>query len=300
MHEKIEMRIVSFDIGLKTCSVAVEDYGVFDGTRIPCEPLQTHLATGEATDEYKAYVMALAGLGAVQHIEKRDLAAGSTSAAENKRMFFGGQAFGNLYAWCTEMKEVLQTADLILIERQLRVNNIAVALMHHLHAWLLITFGGRVKVLLYASKNKTRVLGAPLKVPNKEGKLVAFTKYQRKKWSTEQAKLVLQQRQDAHHLKYIFEENKKKKDDLSDVLMQTLSYVVAHASTVLKGPRGDVGVSISSISSTPTPEPTPQKRKKSAKKKEKVEPSPTSLETPAVAAKPKRVYKRKTASAVKE
>ena len=107
----------------------------------------------------------------------------------------------------------------------MRVNNMAIALMHHLHAYLLITYKDK-KVKLYPSKNKTRVLGAPLKVEDVNGKSKKVTKYQRKKWSTEQASKMLKDREDTEWWNHIFVTNKTKKDDLSDVLMQTLSYVI--------------------------------------------------------------------------
>jgi hypothetical protein len=86
-----------------------------------------------------------------------------------------------------------------------------------------------LQIVLYPSKNKTRVIGAPLKVDKvgKDGvsKLVKVTKYQRKKWSTLYAQTILTNREDQTWLKYIFETNKAKKDDLSDVIMQALSYI---------------------------------------------------------------------------
>ena len=116
----------------------------------------------------------------------------------------------------------------LLIEQQMKINNIAVALMYHLQAFFMITYP-TLQIVLYPSKNKTRVIGAPLKVDKvgKDGvsKLVKVTKYQRKKWSTLYAQTILTNREDQTWLKYIFETNKAKKDDLSDVIMQALSYI---------------------------------------------------------------------------
>jgi hypothetical protein len=208
------MIIVSFDIGLRTCSMACEEYPNEDTLE---RPKVCYLArTLEATDDMKEYVKKVGEQGRVLHLEKRDLG--------DKKAFFADHAFRNLYAWCKEMHEHLSRADVVLIEQQMKCNNIALALMHHLQAYLLITYENK-KVKLYPSKNKTRVLGAPLKVVE-DAKVVKVTKYQRKKWSTMCAEDMLKRRKDDVWYKYIFEKNKSKKDDLSDGLMQTLSYVV--------------------------------------------------------------------------
>lgn len=214
-------RLVSFDIGLKTCSVSVEDYAFSSSSKLPILPPTSmrYLSTLEATPEMKAYVKGVGLCGRVVWLEKRELG--------NKKEFFTNVVFQRLYGWVKELHTYLQSADVILIEQQMRVNNIAIALMHHLHACLLMTYGEK-RVMLYASKNKTRVLGAPLKALD-EGKMKKVSKYDRKKWSTEQANALLTERKEDRWHSYIFKENKSKKDDLSDVLMQALSYVVTES-----------------------------------------------------------------------
>jgi hypothetical protein len=235
------MKIASFDIGLKTCSVAVETYP--DTTELK-PPTVKYVKNGEATDPMKTFVNDVGKLGVINHLEKRELG--------DKKSYFAGAAFHNLYAWVKEMDSFIRDVDIVLIEQQMKINNIALALMHHLHAYLLIHYPQK-KVVLYPSKNKTRVLGAPLKVEKPVGakgdkkksaiatltemkqqeeqtlpktKLTKVTKYQRKKWSTDCANQLLQDRKDERWHTYIFQTNKSKKDDLSDVIMQTLSYMV--------------------------------------------------------------------------
>ncbi len=244
-----KMKIASFDIGLKTCSVAVETYPETTDLKAPSSK---YLKTGEATDAMKTFVNEVGKLGSISHLEKRELG--------DKKSYFAGAAFHNLYAWIKEMDAHIRDTDIVLIEQQMKINNIALALMHHLHAYLLIHYPQK-KVVLYPSKNKTRVLGAPLKVETQvtsktsekkiskkqqtqaslaemkeaetqeapvsiKTKLTKVTKYQRKKWSTDCANQLLQDRKDERWHTYIFQTNKSKKDDLSDVIMQTLSYMV--------------------------------------------------------------------------
>jgi hypothetical protein len=214
------MKIISFDIGLKTCSVAVEEYKIENCELVSPQAKQQYIKGGEATEPMKQYIQNVSMLGQVLLLEKRCLG--------DKKTFFVNQAFHNLYAWCQELNTHLQTADIILIEQQMKTNNIALALMYHLQAYLLIHYPTK-DIRLYPSKNKTRILGAPLYTTNAEtNKVTRVTKYQRKKWSTECASVMLKARNDQQWFDYIFVQNKSKKDDLSDVLMQSLSYIVHH------------------------------------------------------------------------
>ena len=212
-----QFKIVSFDVGLKTCSVSIE---IYDISSLPPTPPVKYLKGGEATPEMRQYVLEVAKKGTIVHMDKKDLG--------DKKTFFSGHAFKNLYEWCGAMGEHVKDANVLLIEQQMKINNIAVALMYHLQAFFMITYP-TLQIVLYPSKNKTRVIGAPLKVDKvgKDGvsKLVKVTKYQRKKWSTLYAQTILTNREDQTWLKYIFETNKAKKDDLSDVIMQALSYI---------------------------------------------------------------------------
>ena len=98
--------------------------------------------------------------------------------------------------------------------------------MHHVYSWFLNQFRTFKKVILYPPKNKTRVLGAPLSEVNEDGKRVKMDKTFRKKWSTEKTQQILIERNEEMTYRYIFEENKSKKDDLSDTITQCLSYHV--------------------------------------------------------------------------
>jgi hypothetical protein len=211
------MLIISFDIGLKTCSVAIEKYE--NCTAVA--PKLKYLKGGEATPEFHTYTQEVGKTGKILHLEKRELG--------DKKAFFSGAAFSNLYAWCRELDQWLKKADMVLIEQQMKINNVAIALMYHLQAFILISYESKIPVKLYPSKNKTRVLGAPLKVQDDAGKIKKVTKYERKKWSAQQAEIMLKNRPDHQEwYSYIFLTNKSKKDDLSDVLMQSLSYILTH------------------------------------------------------------------------
>jgi hypothetical protein len=127
------MKVISFDIGLKTCSVAIEEYKLNDDdvkTLKTQLPVCKYLKTGEATPEMKTFVQNVSRFGRVLHLEKKELG--------DKKAFYAGIAFTNLYVWCEQLSEHLTSADIILIEQQMNCNKMAIALMYHLQAWLMI------------------------------------------------------------------------------------------------------------------------------------------------------------------
>jgi hypothetical protein len=217
--------VVSIDVGLKTLSICRENYDLkrVNGLEPPAKA-KRFLKDGEASDEYKGYVADVADCGTNAYLCKTELG--------SKVDYFTGTCYLELYKWLDEVHAdgIFSDADVILIEQQMKTNHIATAIMHHLHAWLLIKFSKTDLVKLYPSKNKTRILGMSLKAENKKtGRLVKATKYQRKKWSVEQTREIFERRQDHASLKFIFEENKTKKDDLSDTVMQALAFIVEKA-----------------------------------------------------------------------
>jgi hypothetical protein len=224
------MRIASFDIGLKTCSMCVEEYKIDPSSyTIPPEKERYEKKTKAATQAMQTLINEIAQRGSIIFLEKQDLG--------DRQAYHAGFAFLNLYNWMERLHPYLQDCDLILIEQQMLTNNMAISLMNHLYAFLLIRYTHERKkenkptipIKLYPSKNKTRVLGAPLKQQEETlagTTMTTVSKYQRKKWSTNQADALLQLRGDKTWHEYIFKTNKKKKDDLSDVIMQNLSYMV--------------------------------------------------------------------------
>jgi len=102
------------------------------------------------------------------------------------------------------------------------VNKIAQAIMYHMQAYFLLKFRSQKAIILYPSKNKTRIIGMQLKLENGEN----TSKYQRKQFSIKYIEALLKERKDDQFYNYIFVENKKKKDDLSDVVMMSLAYTV--------------------------------------------------------------------------
>ena len=159
----------------------------------------------------------MVNLGDIIHLDKKDLG--------DKVDYFSHEAFLNLFAWLDSKHEqqLFEGVSAVLIEQQLlKTNFIASALMHNISAWFLIRYQKTFPVIFYPAKNKTRILGQILKKPDGTN----TTKYERKKWSRQQAEIYLKHRKDDKWHEFIFKQNKSKKDDLSDVILMNLSYMV--------------------------------------------------------------------------
>ena len=212
--------IISIDIGLKTFSM-FKEYFNYDKAKKIIKPKQFYKRNGEATDEFEDYVLQVSKCGSTGFLQKKDFG--------NKSDYFSGKAFINIIDYFDDLhykQKLFDDVDVIIIEKQLGRNPTATVLMHHVYSWFLNQFRTFKKVILYPPKNKTRVLGAPLSEVDGDGKRVKMDKTFRKKWSTEKTQQILIERNEEMTYRYIFEENKSKKDDLSDTITQCLSYHV--------------------------------------------------------------------------
>jgi hypothetical protein len=212
------MRIISIDVGLKTCSFCVEDYDDEITRQVVFPPKkERYNKDGSATEPMVEAIRQVSIVGQILFLEKKDLG--------DKKDYFSGEAFMELHTWLFDLftRQAFNEVNVIVIEQQMNTNFIALALMHHIFAWCLIQFQQTIPVVLFPSRNKTRILGMQLK---KEDSNENTSKYARKKWSWEQVDLLLQQRQDQLHHNLIFVENKAKKDDLADTINQSRAYLV--------------------------------------------------------------------------
>ena len=209
--------IVAVDIGLKTLSIYKE---YFDQDRAKCLklPKAKYDKFLAATDEFEEYVIDVAKCGQAMFFEKTCLG--------ERNDLFSGKALFALYDYFDKLNndKLFDDVDVVIIEKQLKRNPMATTIMDHLHAWFLINFRSFKKIILYPSKNKTRILGAPLKVENDKGKAQRVDKSFRKKWAKLKCYEILKERDDQEWLDYVFVKNKSKSDDLSDTCVMCLAY----------------------------------------------------------------------------
>jgi len=217
--------LVSIDIGLRTLSIYKEYFDIDKAKKIPFTKT-TCDKNGLATEEYKKYVDEVSKCGSTVFLIKTDLG--------EMKDYYSGKALLTLFLFLDDLnkKGIFDDVQKFIIERQLTKNSIATALMFHIQSWIIINFGSFKKVILFPAKNKTRILGAPLKIENK-GKLEKVNKAFRKKWSVMRTYQILKYRNEENTIDYIFTDNKSKKDDLTDVIVQCLAYNIL----VIKGKR---------------------------------------------------------------
>lgn len=216
--------ILSIDIGVRNLSLCKEYYDLEEAQKIPkIDKKERYNKDLTITDKYKDYVNKVIKCGALKMIDKTDLTNGGNAQFITTRILL------NLIDYLDSLnkKDYFKDLDFILIEKQLKSNPNAQVIEAHIHNYFLMLYRDTIPVILYPSKNKTRVLGMELKkIDEKTNKLRKVIKRERKIWSCEQALNLLTLRKDATAIEYIFKKNKSKKDDLSDILIQCLSYVL--------------------------------------------------------------------------
>jgi hypothetical protein len=220
------LSVISIDVGLRNLAICKEVYNIGKCKCIK-PPSEFYDEFGESMTDMKRFIKEIGCIGKLVHFEKKDLG--------DKKCYYSGQTYFTLYEWLDDLceKGLFTDVHTILIEQQLKTNNICISIMHHLHSYFLLKFKRYKVVVLYQSRNKTRVLGAALTKKSKEdGKLVKTTKYNRKVWSVKLITDLLSSRKDETSLKLLSSE--KKKDDICDTVSQLLSYVVTEVFKSLK------------------------------------------------------------------
>jgi hypothetical protein len=225
------LSILSIDIGIKNLSLCKEYYDIDLAKNIQIvEKKDRYTKDLICTDKYKSYINEIFKCGVVKMMDKKDITHGIPFKYIDNKILI------NLIDYLDDLnkKGYFNDIDIILIEKQLKKNFIACTIQNHLHNYFIMLYRDSKNIITYPSKNKTRILGAPLKtIDNKTNKIRKIKKYERKKWSCEQADQLLHLRNDQLTLNYIFNLNKNKKDDLSDILIQTLSYILLYMDTTL-------------------------------------------------------------------
>lgn len=181
------MRVCAFDLGVKNFAVAIES---FDRTKL----------NGQQDDVYME--------GKIEFVDKQELSAAKGGKITTK-------VLKTLNDYIKTLLPQLQTCDVILIEKQFKcrgVQNAAcIHLEHHLNGILMWALSHtKTKIEVYASRHKTKAFESQ-----------KMTKIERKKWTVEETTKLLLSREDYDTLD-IF--NKKKKDDMADVIMMIQAY----------------------------------------------------------------------------
>lgn len=131
---------------------------------------------------------------------------------------FDPKVFVNITTEFDKYREYWDKCEVILIEQQVsygnKINLSAIKIGQHCFSYFSILYGNFKEIIEYPAYNKYQVLGAPK----------AEKDYLKKNWAPSVAKYIWTTRGDPTSLELL--EKSKKKDDLSDVLIQCISYMV--------------------------------------------------------------------------
>jgi hypothetical protein len=123
----------------------------------------------------------------------------------------------NITEYLDSYKEYFDNCSYIVVEQQMsfgkKKNTLCVKIAQHILSYFIINYHTFKVIVEYPSYNKTQVLNAPKKMD----------KPHRKKWAVNKALSILDKRGDKETIKHI--ENSKKKDDLSDTIVMTQSFI---------------------------------------------------------------------------
>lgn len=216
------MRIGSFDIGKKNFAFCIEE---IDAPVVPKIPLKKRYELdGTPTPEFAEVLNQICLAGRIVLYKNTDLTANCDASA-----YLDKETFYNMTDTLNEYVELWDTCDVFLIEQQMQFgagkrNPMAQKLGQHCYSYFTFVYGRDKEVIEYPAYNKTQILGAPKVMGKKRWK--AMEKPARKKWAVKRATEILTARNDPFLAELV---KHKKKDDLSDVLLQALSYVVSES-----------------------------------------------------------------------
>lgn len=200
------MKVLSFDIGIKNFAQYIETYN--DDELLKCDA-----------------VSKVMNVGVCNHISVHDLVAEYDVPDKE----FTTDSRKAIISHLDSFEAMFRDVDTVLIEQQYfntysfgkkkkggEANVKAIKIAEDVLMWFLIKFPSK-KIIVFPSVNKTQLLGAPLKL----------TKPQRKKWSTDTAMAVFQNRGDISTVEFLKREKKVRKqklDDMCDAMMQCQAY----------------------------------------------------------------------------
>lgn len=206
------MRVCSVDIGSKNFAFVISEFNEKHLKTLKCT--NRFNKNGTTTEEYKCVLNEVYKNGKILHYINIDLT--KNIPPTKLKSYLHPDIFRNMIAELDKC-EFLKDLDTVLVEQQVsfgkKVNVKALKIGAHCFNYFLMRYSN-IEVIEFPAYNKTKVLGAPK----------GLTKYQRKKWSVEEAKYILNLRKDEKNLADL--SNAKKKDDLADTLTQLQAFKV--------------------------------------------------------------------------
>ena len=220
------VRIASFDIGKINFAFCIEEFDEKELATIHLPPLKSRYnPNGTPTPEMNEVLTRILKNGKLILFKNTDLTKGC-----DKGKTLDIQTYYNMYDLLAQYDEAFSSCKYIVIERQMmfgrQTNPMAVKLAQHCFSYFIMKHSN-IKPEEYDAYNKTQVLGCEmLETKTKTNKLKYKTidKPARKKWSVKKCEELFNLRNDQDSLNMF--KSSKKKDDISDTILQVQAYKV--------------------------------------------------------------------------
>lgn len=221
--------IASFDIGKKNFSFYIEECNLDDFSSISnISKKNRYHPNGTCTDEFEAILKKVYCNGKKMLLRNLDITEGT-----NKEKYFDSDLCHNLTEVLDTYSDYWEKVDYIVVEQQMsfgtKVNTMALKIAQHCESYFMIRYGRSKKIVEFPSYHKTQVMGSEkIEKVTKAGKKTYknVDKPARKKWAIETAYGILTEREDFDTIDEIT--SSKKKDDLSDVIVQAQAFKYLH------------------------------------------------------------------------
>ena len=220
--------IMSFDIGIRNQACHIDRYKWSDLQKLKCKNIpsyQRYTNNKECTENFNKFLNELYKLGERVFTDKIDLAEKGDKKIKN-RFIVTNKILVKLTNYLEDLNQnkIFDKVNYFLIEQQVKKNNIAQQISYHVRAYLIMLFLQFKPIIMFPSKYKTQILGAPKFIKTNDDKSIKLGA-KRKKWASELALKILTQRNDTQGIKDLFTDKKYgKPDDCSDVLLMCVAF----------------------------------------------------------------------------
>jgi hypothetical protein len=209
--------IASFDIGAKNFAFCIEEINLEALYEIQNIKMNDRYdKDGSLSILFSKIIHEVTMNGNIIVVEHADL----TDNGEMKANSGNPKILVNMTNLLESYSEYWTHCSTFIIEQQMsfgnKRNTMALKLGQHCFSYFIIKFALEKCVIEFPAYYKTKIMGAPKKM----------TKHARKMWSVEEAIKILLQRNDHDTLDQIT--NRKKRDDVADVIVQLQSFKYLH------------------------------------------------------------------------
>lgn len=212
------MKALSIDVGIKNLAIYIEEFDHLQIQQLKI-PENTHDKNNLPTKDYNKFLKKIYNNGKCIFIDLVNLTNGESAKLVTTDILM------TLFDYLESKKELFDSCSFVMIEQQMnsrfKKNTSAQHIQHHIESWFIFNYRDFKPVIIYPSKNKGDILGAPKKIEDKKGKLKKKNKQQLKKWAELLGLSILENRNDKEMLDKVLKF--KKRDDVMDALIQLQS-----------------------------------------------------------------------------